>query len=155
MCCAGTRLLTPEQRGSRFASLALPLDQAAGSYHVHPALGDSTIHAAAIGLLDPDQGVTPTRVPVSLDAFAIARACGGGSMVGGGGNAVSRTAALRGDGSGLSDMRWIDDRGCGSAGFTGLESKAMPRLLYSGEFHGSAVNPDACWSTLISLPLYR
>ncbi len=130
---SGTRFLTPEQRGSRFAGLALPPGQVAGSYHVHPALGDSTIHAAAIGPADLDQGSAPTRVPVSLDAFAVAGGHEGGSKAGGRGNVVSRTAALRVEGSGVSDMRWIEGHGRGGIGIMGLESKAIPTSLQSGE----------------------
>ena len=132
---AGTRFLTPEQRGSRFASSALPPDLAAGSYHVHPALGDSTIHAAAIQSEDPSHGSVPTRVPVSVDAFAAGSAADSQSKPGGGGggHTFSRTAALLGDGSGVSDMcRAASGGGCFS--ITGLASKAMP------------APPSAIWS---------
>ena len=134
------RFLTPEQRGSRFASLALPPDQAADSYHVHPALGDSTIHAAAIQSADSYHDSVPTRVPVSVEAFAVSGAYGGESTAGDGGNAVSRTAALRDVGTGVSDMRWMDSHGRGVVGISGLQSKAMPMSVQAGEHRDAAVS---------------
>ena len=126
MLAAGTRFLTPEQHGARFASTLLPAALAAGSYHVHPALGDSTIHAAAIPLSDPDHGLGSTRVPVSMDAFAAQAGPDGQRQPGGRGHAVSRTAAMRGNGSGVSDMSWVAACGCGGFSISGLASKAMP-----------------------------
>ncbi len=123
---AGTLFLTPEQRGSRFASSSLPADLAAGSYHVHPALGDSTIHTAAIQLAEPEQGLgSTTKVPVSVEAFAAQAAPHGSPKRGSSGHATSMTAALSGDGSGVSDMGWVAGGG-GGFSITGLASKAMP-----------------------------
>ncbi len=132
---AGTRFLTPEQRGSRFAASSLPADLAAGSYHVHPALGDSTIHAAAIQLAEPEEGLgSTTKVPVSVEAFTARAAPDGTPKPGTSGHATSRTAALSGDGSGVSDMDWAAASG-GGFSITGLASKAMP--LASGDLRPS------------------